>query len=40
MIERNGMLSGRFSVISCQKLPDLLKICSKLSVQDISIFKT
>jgi hypothetical protein len=40
MIERNEMMIGRFSVISCQKLLDLLKICSKLSVQDVSIFKT
>ena len=31
---------GRFSVISCQKLLDLLKIFLKLSVQDVSIFKT
>jgi len=39
MIERNGMMIGRFSVISCLKLLDLLKICSKLSVQDVSIFR-
>jgi len=34
------MMIGRFSVISFQKVLNLLKICSKLSVQDVSVFKT